>query len=88
VSKSTTLAEAQLNHSPHDVITIELIEHDPTTPAVLSPTNRAGQLSTTWPSLESRSRGCKVRAADQPLPSLARSPSPQPAETPKRQGRW
>jgi hypothetical protein len=27
VSKSTTLSEAQLNHSPHDVITIEQIEH-------------------------------------------------------------
>jgi hypothetical protein len=34
VSKSTTLSEAQLNHSPHDVITIEQIEHLETPPAV------------------------------------------------------
>jgi hypothetical protein len=34
VSKSTILAESQLTHSPHDTVTVELIEADET-PAVV-----------------------------------------------------
>ena len=48
-----------------------------------------------WPAFDHVARlwnpgpeDAKILGADQPLPSLARSPSPQPAETPKRQGRW
>jgi hypothetical protein len=28
VSKSTTLAESQITQSPHDIVTVELVQHD------------------------------------------------------------
>jgi hypothetical protein len=35
VSKSTILAESQLTHSPHDTVTVELIEADDTQTVVI-----------------------------------------------------